>query len=54
MCIRDSFYTYDDPTSVAAKTAYIKKHKLGGGYVWALNHDDANGSLTKAIAAGLK
>ncbi|MGA2170764.1 MAG: glycosyl hydrolase family 18 protein [Terracidiphilus sp.] len=49
-----TFYTYDDPTSVAAKTAYIKKHKLGGGYVWALNHDDANGSLTKAIAAGLK
>jgi chitinase len=49
-----TFYTYDDPTSVAAKTAYIKKHKLGGAYVWALNHDDAGASLTKTIAAGLK
>lgn len=48
------FYSYDDPTSVATKTAYIKKHKLGGAYVWALNDDDAEGSLTKAIAAGLK
>jgi chitinase len=49
-----TFLSYDDPVSVAAKTAYIKKYKLGGGYVWALNHDDPQGSLTKAIAAGLK
>jgi chitinase len=49
-----TFYTYDSPTSVAVKTAYIRKHKLGGAYVWALNDDDPSGSLTKAIAAGLK
>jgi chitinase len=49
-----TFYTYDDPTVVATKTAYIRKNKLGGAYVWALNDDDASGSLTKAIAAGLK
>ena len=49
-----TFYTYDDPASVAAKTAYIKKNKLGGAYVWALKDDDANASLTKAIAAGLQ
>jgi chitinase len=49
-----TFYSYDNPAAVAAKTAYIKKKKLGGAYVWALNDDDANGSLTKAIAAGLK
>ena len=48
------FYTYDDAVAPAAKTAYIKKKKLGGAYVWALNTDDANGSLTKSIAAGLK
>ena len=48
------FYTFDDSTAVAAKTAYIKKHKLGGAYVWALNTDDASASLTKAIAAGLR
>jgi chitinase len=49
-----TFYTYDNADAIAAKTAYIKKHKLGGAYVWALNDDDANASLTKAIAAGLE
>lgn len=49
-----SFYTFDNPAAVATKTAYIKKHKLGGAYVWALNDDDNSASLTKAIAAGLK
>ncbi|MFZ0997659.1 MAG: glycosyl hydrolase family 18 protein [Candidatus Sulfotelmatobacter sp.] len=49
-----TFYSYDNPAVVAAKTAYIKKKKLGGAYVWALNDDDADGSLTKAIAAGLR
>ena len=49
-----TFYTYDSPASVATKTAYIRHHKLGGAYVWALNDDDRDGSLTKAIAAGLK
>ncbi len=48
------FYTYDNPAAVATKTAYIKKHKLGGAYVWALNDDDSGASLTKAIAAGLR
>ena len=48
------FYSYDNPAAVATKTAYVKKHKLGGAYVWALNDDDASASLTKAIAAGLK
>ena|SRR5579859_1119187 len=52
--VNKTFYTYDSPASVAAKTAYIRKNKLGGAYVWALNDDDPNGSLTKAIAAGLK
>jgi len=49
-----TFYTYDNPAAVVTKTRYIKKHKLGGAYVWALNDDDAGASLTKAIAAGLK
>ena len=52
--IGGTFYTYDSPASVAAKTAYIGANKLGGAYVWALNDDDPTGSLTKAIAAGLK
>lgn len=49
-----TFYTYDTPASLAVKTAYIKHHNLRGAYVWALNDDDTDGSLTKAIAAGLK
>ena len=49
-----TFYSYDNPVSAAAKTTYIRKSKLGGVYVWALNDDDANGSLTKTIAKGLK
>jgi chitinase len=49
-----TFYSYDNAAAVAAKTAYIKKKKLGGAYVWALNDDNASASLTKAIAAGLK
>ncbi len=48
-----TFYTFDNAASVAAKTAYIRRNKLGGAYVWAVN-DDPSGTLTKAIAAGLK
>jgi len=52
--VTGTFYSYDNPTSLAAKTTYIKKHKLGGGYVWAVNDDDADATLIKVIAAGLK
>jgi len=52
--VSGTFYSYDSPTSVSVKTAYIKKNRLGGAYVWALGYDDASGSLTKAVAAGLK
>ena len=46
-------FSYDDPTSIAAKIAYIKANGLGGGYVWAVKDDDANGTLVKALASGL-
>jgi len=46
-------FSYDDPTSIAAKVAYIKAHGLGGGYVWAVKDDDSNGSLVKALGSGL-
>ena len=49
-----TFYSYDSPASVAAKTAYIKRNKLRGAYVWALNDDDVTGSRTKTIADELK
>ena len=46
-------FSYDDPTSIAAKAAYIKAHGLGGGYVWAVKDDDANGTVVKSLASGL-
>ncbi len=46
-------FSYDDATSIAAKATYIKAHGLGGGYVWAVKDDDANGTIVKALAAGL-
>ena len=46
-------YTYDDATSIAAKATYIKSHGLGGGYVWAVKDDDANGTIIKSLASGL-
>ena len=50
----DTFYTFDNLRSVTAKTVYIRKHNLRGGYVWALNDDDAAATITKAIARGLE
>jgi chitinase len=49
-----TFYSFDNLRSVNTKTAYIREHKLRGAYVWALNDDDENATITKAIAAGLK
>ncbi len=49
-----TFYTFDNLRSVAAKTAYIRQHKLRGAYVWALNDDDTAATITKAIAKGLE
>jgi len=46
-------FSYDDATSIAAKATYIKAHGLGGGYVWAVKDDDANGTIVKSLAAGL-
>jgi len=48
------FYTFDNLRSIAVKMDYIRQHKLRGAYVWALNDDDAEATVTKAIAAGLK
>jgi chitinase len=49
-----TFYVFDNLRSIAAKTSYIRQHRLRGAYVWALNDDDADATFTKAIAAGLE
>ena len=48
-----SFWSYDDPTTIAQKTAYVKSTGLGGTMVWSLDGDTAAGELTTAISTGL-
>jgi chitinase len=51
-----TFWSYDDPVTVWLKTKYVLTRVpggLGGAFVWALKDDDANGTIVKAMAAGL-
>jgi chitinase len=48
-----TFWTLDDPTALAEKMHYVVKRELGGAMAWELSGDDANGSLVKAMDAGL-
>ncbi|WP_033820504.1 glycoside hydrolase family 18 chitinase [Kitasatospora sp. MBT63] len=47
-------YTYDDPTEIARKTAWIKSQGLAGAMVWSFDGDTANGELMTAVSNGLK
>jgi chitinase len=49
-----TFWTFDDPTVMRQKTAYIRRTGLGGAMVWSLDGDDADGSLIDAIHRGLR
>ncbi|MBS2963893.1 glycoside hydrolase family 18 protein [Actinocrinis puniceicyclus] len=49
-----TFWTYDDPRTVFAKGLYIDLKGLRGASVWSLDGDDANGSLTAALATALR
>ena len=52
-----TFYTYDSPVTALLKMVYINHRVpggLGGAYVWALKDDDANGTMVKTMAIGLK
>ncbi|MFC4638191.1 glycosyl hydrolase family 18 protein [Deinococcus hohokamensis] len=49
-----NFWSYDDPSVVATKTAYVKQKGLGGVMAWSLDGDDAQGTLASAIDAGLR
>jgi chitinase len=48
-----TFYTYDDPATVAAKALYVDLAGLRGASVWSLDGDTSNGALTKALSAAL-
>ncbi|WP_395293328.1 glycosyl hydrolase family 18 protein [Kitasatospora hibisci] len=48
------FYTYDDPTEIARKTAWIKSQGLAGAMVWSFDGDTASGELMAAVDNGLR
>lgn len=55
--VSETFWSYDDPVTVWLKTGYVRERVhggLGGAFVWALKDDDANGTIVKTMAAGLR
>lgn len=48
------YATFDNKRSVALKTKYVMKQKLGGIMFWQLGHDLANGGLLDTINETLK
>jgi chitinase len=44
-----TFFTYDDPQSVALKSRYADAYNLGGVFFWDLSGDDLNGTLVNSI-----
>ncbi len=49
-----TFWSFDDPATVADKMAYAKVQGIGGAMMWELSGDDATGSLLDAISTGLE
>lgn len=45
--------TYDDKTSIGLKAEYVKEKSLYGAMYWAIEGDDDNWTLSKAIAGPL-
>ncbi|WP_051945121.1 glycoside hydrolase family 18 protein [Streptacidiphilus rugosus] len=48
-----TFYTYDNPLSLWIKGQYIRAQGLRGTFVWSMDGDTSDGSLTAALGAGL-
>lgn len=49
-----TFWSYDDPTSIAVKMAYVKSKGLRGAMVWELDGDTSDGELLSAVTNGLR
>lgn len=49
-----TFWSYDDPATIADKMAYVQVQGLGGAFLWDFSGDDIHGSLVAAIHAGLR
>ena len=49
-----TYWTYDDPTSIAFKMSYLKTKGLAGAMFWELAQDTPNGTLIQAVHNGLQ
>jgi chitinase len=49
-----TFWSFDDPVSIADKMAYVKLQELGGAFLWDFSGDDPQGALLAAIGNGLR
>ena len=50
----DSFWTYEDPTSIQSKASYVARHQLGGFMVWELSGDTPTATLLDAAHEALR
>jgi chitinase len=48
-----TFYTYEDPTSLRVKAFYIWAAGLRGTFVWSMDGDTSTGQLTAALGQAL-
>jgi chitinase len=49
-----TFWSFDDPATIADKMAYVKVQGLGGAFLWDFSGDDIQGSLVAAMHDGLR
>ncbi|WP_133477762.1 glycosyl hydrolase family 18 protein [Cognatilysobacter segetis] len=49
-----TFWNFDDPTTIADKTAYVRVQGLAGAFLWDFSGDDTQASLVNALAGGLR
>lgn len=47
-----TFWSYDDPQTIAQKMDYVEAQGLGGVMLWSLDGDSADGELARAVHAG--
>jgi chitinase len=50
---KESFWTFDDPTSLKFKTKYAVEKGLGGVMFWEISGDTPDGTLIKTLAGSL-
>ncbi|WP_327350480.1 glycoside hydrolase family 18 protein [Streptomyces sp. NBC_01304] len=48
-----TLWTYDDPATLALKSAYVKAHGLGGAMFWSLDGDTPDGELVRTVDRAL-